>query len=204
MRVVDTKGQLCPAPIIAAKKALRETAEGDSFIVLTDNRTSLDNLSRFLKDNNALFSVIEKDGIWTLTVLKGSGEEVVTAAEDYCSSSVSHFEKNDLIIVISSDKMGEGNEELGHHLMGNFIKAIKDLDKLPRKIVFYNSGVLLATNNSSVAEHLRDIERMGVELLLCATCVNFYNISDKLVAGVQSNMFAIAEAMASAGKVIKP
>ena len=55
MRIVDTKGQLCPAPLIAAKKALKETAAGDSFILLTDNQTSFDNLSRFLKDNNADF-----------------------------------------------------------------------------------------------------------------------------------------------------
>ena len=53
MRIVDTKGQLCPAPLIAAKKALKETTEGESFIVLTDNKTSFDNLSRFLKDNNS-------------------------------------------------------------------------------------------------------------------------------------------------------
>ena len=61
MRIVDTKGQLCPAPLIAAKKALKETTAGESFMLLTDNQTSFDNLSRFLKDNNADFQV-SKDG----------------------------------------------------------------------------------------------------------------------------------------------
>ena len=74
MRIVDTKGQLCPAPLIAAKKALKETAAGESFIVLTDNQTSFNNLSRFLKDNNTKFQVSEKDGVWTLTITKTSGE----------------------------------------------------------------------------------------------------------------------------------
>jgi len=59
MRIVDTKGQLCPAPLIAAKKALKETAVGESFEVLTDNKTSFDNLSRFLSDNKAKFLVRE-------------------------------------------------------------------------------------------------------------------------------------------------
>jgi len=70
MRIVDTKGHLCPAPLIAAKKALKETAGGESFILLTDNQTSFDNLSRFLKDNKADFQVSESESIWTLTITK--------------------------------------------------------------------------------------------------------------------------------------
>ena len=49
------------------------------------------------------------------------------------TDSIAHFHKGDFIIVISSDKMGEGDDELGQLLMSNFIKAVKDLDKLPRK-----------------------------------------------------------------------
>jgi hypothetical protein len=86
----------------------------------------------------------------------------------------------------------------------NFIKALKDLDKLPSKMVFYNNGVRLGTKNSQVIEHLRDLEKMGVDLLFCATCVNHYGLEKEIGAGILSNMFAIAEAMASAGSVIKP
>ncbi len=74
--------------------------------------------------------------------------------------------------------MGEGDADLGQLLMTNFIKAIKDLDKLPQKMVFYNKGVTLVTINSAVIDHLTDLEKMGVELLLCATCVNHYAIAD--------------------------
>ena len=164
MRIVDTKGQLCPAPLIAAKKALKETAAGESFIVLTDNQTSFDNLSRFLKDNKADFQVSESGGVWTLTITKTTGEVAQTNPEDYCASPVPHFQKGDFVVVISSDKMGEGDDQLGHLLMTNFIKALKDLDKLPQKMVFYNNGVKLVTNTSPVIEHLRDLEKMGVEL----------------------------------------
>jgi len=54
----------------------------------------------------------------------------------------------DFVIAFTSDKMGDGDEELGHLLMGNFIKAIKDLDVLPRKMVFYNKGVTLGAVES--------------------------------------------------------
>lgn len=204
MRIVDTKGQLCPAPLIAAKKALKETAEGESFIVLTDNQISFDNLSRFFKDNKTDFKVSESDGVWTLTITSTSSDFVQSKPEEYCSEEISHFQKGNFIVVVSSDKMGEGDDELGHLLMINFIKALKDLDKLPTKIVFYNNGVKLATKSSPAIEHLRDLEKMGVELMLCATCVNFYCLETVIGAGIVSNLFSMAEAMASSDKVIKP
>jgi selenium metabolism protein YedF len=204
MRVVDTKGHLCPVPLIETKKALKETKTGDSFIVLTDNQTSFNNLSRFLKDNNTDFQVSESEGIWTLTITKTTGVVAAMKAEEYCNSSVFHFEKGDFVIVFTSDKMGEGDAELGQLLMANFIKALKDLDKLPMKMVFYNKGVTLATSNSPVIEHLKDLEKMGVELLLCATCVNHYSLESIVAAGTLSNMYAIAEIMTSAGNIVRP
>ncbi len=204
MRIVDTKGQLCPAPLIATKRALKETAQGDSIVVLTDSETSFNNLSRFLKDNHTPFQFSVEGGVWTLTVTKSSGEIEQANAEDYCATSISHFEKANFVIVIGSDKMGNGDDELGHLLMNNFIKAVKDLDKLPEKIVFYNKGVTLAINNSPVIGDLRDLEKMGVQLLLCATCVNYYKLDKEVSTGVLSNMYVIAEAMVSAGKLIRP
>ena len=204
MRIVDTKGQLCPAPLIATKKALKETAVGKSFIVLTDNQTSFNNLSRFLKDNNADFQVSEKGAVWTLTVTKMAGITSPAKAEEYCNSPISHFQRGNFIIVMTSDKMGEGDDELGHLLMKNFLKALKDLDKLPQKMVFYNNGVKLVTNGSPVIEHLKDLEKMGVDLLLCATCVNHYSLEASVGAGTLSNMYTIAEVMASAGNIVRP
>jgi selenium metabolism protein YedF len=204
MRIVDTKGQLCPSPLIAAKKALKETAAGESFLVLTDNQTSLNNLSRFLKDNSTDFQTTEAGGVWTLTITNKSGGEPQTKQEDYCNPPVTHFEKGNYVIVVSSDKMGEGDEVLGRLLMENFIKAVKDLERLPLKMVFYNSGVKIVTKSSAVIEHLKDLEQMGVELLLCATCVNHYSLESVVGAGTLSNMYVIAEVMASAGNIIKP
>lgn len=204
MRTVDTRGQLCPAPLIAAKKALKEASEGEIFSVLTDNRTSYNNLMRFLKDNKTDVSSEEKEGVWTLKVSKQSGSTTSARPEDYCQPDVAHFEKGDFIVVISSDRMGEGDDVLGRLLISNFIKAVKDLDKLPSKMVFYNKGVTLAVQGSDYVEHLRQLELMGVEILLCATCVNHFELNDTIGAGVLSNMYTIAEAMVAASKIIKP
>lgn len=204
MRIVDTKGQLCPAPLIAAKKALKETVEGETFKVLTDNQTSFDNLCRFLKDNEAGFQVDESQGVWTLTVTRRTGDIVETKVEEYCVPAISHFEKGNYVVAITSDKMGDGDEELGHLLISNFIKALKDLDKLPQHMVFYNKGVTLAVKESPVIEQIKDLEKMGVEIHLCATCVNHYKLEQSIAVGTLSNMYSIAEIMSSAGNIIKP
>jgi selenium metabolism protein YedF len=204
MRVVDTKGQLCPAPMIAAKRALKESSEGESFLLITDNKTAFENLNRFLNDNKAITQCEESQGVWTFTVTKTTGDVVRAEPEEYCETTVTHFEKGDYVVVISSDKMGEGDDKLGHLLMSTFIKALKDTSKMPGKILFYNSGVKLGINDSPVIADLRDLEKMGVELLFCGTCVNFYSLQEVIGAGTISNMFVMAEIMASAGKVIKP
>jgi TusA-related sulfurtransferase len=129
VRTVDTKGQPCPVPIIATKKALREAKDGETIVVLTDSRTSLNNLTRFLKDNKAQFSIEESNGVWTLTITGKYESTGITDAEAYCAVDIPHFSKSNLVIAFTSDKMGEGNDELGRLLMANFVKAIKDLDE---------------------------------------------------------------------------
>jgi selenium metabolism protein YedF len=204
MRIIDTKGQQCPAPLIATKRALKEINKGDVFEVLTDNKTALDNISRFLTDNKTAYSVTEKSGVWTIRVTKSSTDISLTRAEVYCTPEIPHFSQGDFIIVFNSDKMGEGDEDLGRLLIANFIKAIKDLDILPGKMIFYNNGVKLGSIDSPVYEHLKEIEKMGVGMLFCATCARYYSLEEKIKFGTMSNMFEIAQVMASAGNIIKP
>ncbi len=204
MKIVNTKGQLCPAPIIATRRALKEASSGESFMVQTDNQVSFNNLSRFLKDNNTEFSTNESGGVWNIVITKGAGGLISPDAEKYCAPEIAHFQKGNFIIALTSDKMGEGDEVLGKLLITNFIKALKDLDELPQKMVFYNKGVMLASDNSPVIDHLRDLEKMGVELLLCATCVDHYSLGSRISSGTLSNMYSIAQTMASAGNIVKP
>jgi len=204
MRIVDTKGQQCPAPLIATRKALKETKTGDSFKVLTDSKTTFENISRYLRDNKTEFSVEAADGIWTFTITKKEFNEPLKNAVEYCATSVPHFSQGDFVIAFTSDKMGEGDEDLGRLLIINFIKAIKDLDVLPGKMVFYNNGVKLGATGSPVHEHLLEIEKMGVGLFFCGTCVRHYSLEEKITIGTLSDMFEITRVMSSASNVVKP
>lgn len=204
MKIVDTRGMACPAPLIATRRALTDTKENQTFKIVIDNKISFSNISRYLNDNGIAYSSLESDGIWTITVTRNSNDMPVSGTNENSDIIVPHFLKGDFIMVFTSDKLGEGDDKLGHILAENFIRAVKDLDSLPKKMVFYNKGVLLGIDSSPVIDHLREIEKMGVELLFCSTCINFYSLEEKIRVGTISNMYEIAQAMASAGKVIKP
>ena len=108
------------------------------------------------------------------------------------------------ILVISSDSMGEGDEALGRLLMKGFLYAMVEQERLPEKILFYNSGVFLTTEGSGVLEDLQEMERRGVRILTCGTCLNHFNLLERLQVGEVTNMYEIAQCMMQAERIIKP
>ncbi len=112
--------------------------------------------------------------------------------------------RTDTVVVIASDKMGEGAEELGKTLLKAFVFSLTQQDKLPKTILFYNGGASLTCEGSPMLEDLKALEAEGVEILTCGTCLNYYGITEKLAVGGVTNMYVIAEKMLNAGNVVKP
>lgn len=204
MKIIDTRGQACPAPLILTRRALKEAGKEESVKVLTDSTTSLSNISRYLNDNGISFSIVEKNGIHEISISNSSVPSELPETGDYCTPEIPHFTKGNFVVAFSSDLMGKGDDSLGSLLMLNFIKSLKDLDSLPLKLLFYNSGVKLGISGTETSVHLTELQSMGVTLLFCATCINHYKLNDEIKLGTLSNMFEIAQVMASAQKVLKP
>ena len=100
--------------------------------------------------------------------------------------------------------MGHGNDELGAILMKSFIHTAIDLEHGPDVMILYNTGVKLATPDSGVVDDLKALEAKGVKILVCGTCVNFFELGGKIAAGIVSNMYDIAGALSTAGRIVKP
>ena len=204
MRIVDTKGQKCPLPIIETRKALRECLAGETFMVITDNNTAFSNISRFLNDNKIQFSVSEAKDIRTFTITNEKSVTLTTPSEDYCEVSEPLFPKGDYAVVISSELMGQGDDELGRRLIKSFFVALSCLDKMPSSVMFYNSGVKLTVKDSEVIDILHEIENKGVELIICGTCVDHYKIAERISIGKLSDMFIITQKLSETGNIIRP
>jgi selenium metabolism protein YedF len=108
------------------------------------------------------------------------------------------------VIVISENKMGRGNDELGTVLIKAFLHTVSDRVKKPDVMIFYNTGVKLTVQGSDVLDDLKQLESEGMQILVCGTCLNYFEIKDKLAAGIVSNMYDIVETMSSAGRLLTP
>ena len=114
------------------------------------------------------------------------------------------FAAKDVVVAVGSNCMGNGEETLGKALMKGFLYAVSQLPALPKTILFYNSGAYLTCTGSDSLEDLKFMEAQGVEIRTCGTCLDFYKLKETLAVGSITNMYAIAETLAAAGKVIKP
>ena len=152
---VNALGDTCPLPVIKTMNALKElggagTVEGCT--IETEKRS-------------------EKEYRVTLTT-----GEAVERTGDEANLCTTPTEQKTVVVVISADHMGEGNDELGKILLKGFLFALTQQEKLPSTILFYNGGASL----------------------------NYYGLTDKLQVGAVTNMYVITEKQMQADLVIRP
>lgn len=200
MKIIDVKGLQCPLPLIKTKKALNEIEEGEALKIIVDNANSVTNVLRFLKDNNQPVEQTQNGDITELIINSKNSDIKNVEVESYCTNKTKP--ENDFILVFAKNKIGEGAEELGKMLVSGFLSTFKEMNKLPQKVIFLNSGIELVLKNSSSISILKEYENKGVELLICGTCLEYYKKSEEVVIGKVSNAYDILNATLNAGKVI--
>jgi len=193
MKEIDARGELCPKPVIMTKKALDNLEKG-TITTIVDNEVAKENVSKLATSMGLEFRVSQtKDNEFYIHINKGEG--VVEAINDKINLS------KDLTIAIGSNKMGNGEEELGKILMKSFIYTVKETAPYPANILFYNTGVYLTCEGSPVLDELKALTEEGVEILSCGTCLDYYHLKEKLEVGGVSNMYSIYEKMKNANTI---
>ena len=201
MITVNAMGDNCPIPVIKTKKAMDALTGPETIEVLVDNEIAVQNVTKMAKGAGGEVSS-EKLGeaSFKVTIQMQGAPENVQEEDPACAPDA----RSSTIVVVSSDRMGEGNDELGKVLMKSFIFAVTQLDQLPKTMLFYNGGATLTTEGSDSLEDLKSLEAQGVEILTCGTCLDYYGLKEKLVVGGVTNMYSIVAAMAGAGRIIRP
>lgn len=188
---VNAVGEVCPKPVIMTKKALKEIESG-VVEVSVDNQTSKENVEKMAKEMGHTFETREEGNVFVITITKAGEKQENSSKEE------------NIVISIGSDKMGEGEDELGKILIKGFIYALTEAETLPKTVLLYNKGVLLASTFEDTVKDLKVLEERGVEILSCGTCANFYHVQDQIKVGTLTNMYTILERQMKAAKVIKP
>ncbi|MDR3585171.1 MAG: sulfurtransferase-like selenium metabolism protein YedF [Desulfosporosinus sp.] len=195
MTQIDATGQVCPIPVIRAKKALEGMGEAGGVVaILVDNDIARQNLQKMATGLGYQSEYVKKEnGMVEVTIVAGEG-----CAVDVCATAGD----SGLVVAIGRDTMGEGSQELGQILIKGFIYALQELAPPPTHILFFNSGSYLTGTDSNSLEDLRGLEAAGTIILTCGTCTNYYGISEKLAVGEIANMYGILTAMAGAKRLI--
>jgi len=106
------------------------------------------------------------------------------------------------VLVFTRAGMGDAPNELQEKLAAKFLSLTLETGNLPAKILFYTDGVKLTCSGSPAIEPLKALEAKGVELVLCKTCIDYFDLADKVLVGIVGSMGDIIEAMQKADKVI--
>lgn len=202
MKTIDAKGKLCPTPLIMTKKALGEIPGEESLEILIDNETSMKNVTRFLEDNGMKVLTKKEGNVFHLFVNKTGVIPESAKVEDYCEVDLP--KTSNLVIAIQRNRLGDGAEELGTLLIKAFINTLPEVTVKPKALVFLNSGIFLAIKESPVLEALKKLEENKTEILVCGTCLDYYQKKTELAVGRISNMYDILERLSQASHVIYP
>ena len=204
---VDAMGDQCPIPVIKTKKALKEITETTLVEVHVDNEIAVQNLSKMAKQKNLEYKCekLEEQHYIIKINAEAEGVSIQQKAPAENDKEICYPDrKSNTVVVLSSNQMGNGSEELGQILMKGFIFALTELDELPSTVLLYNSGVKLSTEGSNSIEDLKTLQAQGVEILSCGTCLNYYDLTEKLQVGDVTNMYFILEKMTQSEKIIRP
>ena len=230
---INAVGDVCPIPLIKAKQAIATLGGAGIVSVLVDNEIAVQNLQKMAAQKGYRAAAETKEAQRYEVVIEVPGSNTAEAEcqepeeetkEAKAGSAESEKQQTEAratgtaeaescgpdrrrrgtLVVFSSDQMGDGSEELGRILIKGFVYALTQLEELPEAVICYNGGAKLSCDGSLALEDLKTLEAEGVEILTCGTCLNYYGLTEKLGVGSVTNMYAIAERMTGAYRIVKP
>lgn len=202
MITVNAMGDNCPIPVIKTKKAMQALTGPETIEVLVDNEIAVQNVTKMASSSGGKVTS-EKLGEKEYKVtIEMEGAPAAAAEEE--GETCMPDRRNNTVVVVSSDRMGTGNDDLGKVLIKGFIFAVTQLGTLPKTMLFYNGGATLTCEGSDSLEDLKSLEAQGVQIMTCGTCLDYYGLKEKLAVGTVTNMYSIVETIAGASNIIRP
>lgn len=198
--ILDARGLACPAPVLMTKKAV-EKENITELTVLVDNEAARENVSRFLKMQRFTVTAVQSAGTFKISAGRAVGTPGISPAPAR-PRKAAPAEKNRIMVMVATDRMGFGDDDLGRKLLVSFIKTLGEMGDELWRLVFVNNGVKLTIDGSAVLEDLTAYEKEGLTILVCGTCLTHFDLLEAKVVGQTTNMLDIVTAMQLADKVI--
>jgi selenium metabolism protein YedF len=205
MKEFDVRDLACPGPVLKLRGLLDEGEREIRFHVADELCRS--NVTRFASSRGIETEVeANDDGTFMVSFQVGNdgGSTNEGVVVDDTAAEPTTAVPGGLLVQITADTMGSGDDELGGLLLRSFVKTQAELENPPEAILFYNNGVRLCCEGSLLLDDLRALETSGIEIIACGTCLNFFELADELAVGRVTDMLEIAGRLAGAGRVVRP
>jgi selenium metabolism protein YedF len=202
---IDARGLACPHPVLRTKEVLDSDHVG-GFMVLVDNPAAKENVCRFVRSRGCNTETTELSQN-SFQVFVGRRSDVGDQGVSTCPVSVEADwcpQESQIVVYVGTSCMGKGDEELGRKLMRGFLRTWIDVDPVPWRMIFINSGVELTVTDEEAVDALGMLQHKGVEILSCGTCLQHFGYENELKVGRTTNMYEVVESLRAASKVISP
>ncbi len=209
---LECRGLACPQPVLKCKEAISEK-HPHRLTVIVDNEPARENVSRFLQSQSyRILSISSGEGGYEIVAeprtspasADGQAPEeactVMPGSEIQAAGRAPAEEKQ--LILITANIVGHGDDQLGGKLMHNFLATLPEMGSSLWRIILINGGVKLAIEGSSALEHLKKLKDSGVSILVCGTCLDYFQLLDAKAIGETTNMLDVVTSLQLAGKVI--
>jgi selenium metabolism protein YedF len=193
---LDCRGENCPQPVLKTKEIV-DQGEVLQLTVLVDNEAARENVSRFLERSGYQVQIAGEGSDLAVTGTRQQ-ESPGQAARDTREEA----ELRKILVLVGTDRLGTGDDELGRKLIVNFINTLKEMGRELWSLVLLNAGVKLAVAGSEVLASLQELEQNGVMLLVCGTCLTHFQLLEAKQVGETTNMLDIVTHMQLADQVI--
>jgi selenium metabolism protein YedF len=201
MKEIDVRGLACPAPVLHTKATLEEE-KPEAIRVVVDNAASQQNVERFLKSQGFAVAAAREGENFVVVGRCDSTAAAGKPAEAPQPGALPESASKKIVVMCATDRIGFGDEELGLKLMVNFVRTLKEMGPDLWRLILVNNGVRLAVQDSVVLDDLQQLEREGVKILVCGTCLDHFQLLERKRVGETTNMLDVVTALQLAGKVI--
>jgi len=195
-RELDCRGQACPHPVLKTKEIVDQGGVLQ-LTVLVDNDAARENVSRFLERSGYKVQVTARGGDLVVIGTRAGPSPGQAAPESWEEPAL-----RKILVLVGTDRLGTGDDDLGKKLIASFLGTVKEMGRELWCLVLLNSGVKLTVAGSEVLASLQELEQDGVMVLVCGTCLNYFQLLEHKQVGETTNMLDIVTHMQLADKVI--
>ncbi|EIZ1078115.1 sulfurtransferase-like selenium metabolism protein YedF, partial [Campylobacter coli] len=179
----------CPKPIVETKKALQNLQNNEILEIVLNSVISKNNVLKFLTSLNLHADIEENNNEFYIRVKK---QEL-----DFSKASTDEYN----VLFLKTDKVGDG--KLGENLLVGFLSTLKNVENIPSKILCVNESVFINVDENHRAHlAMKELEKLGVEIISCGACLEFFGKSKELKIGSIGNAYEILNELCGKAKII--